>query len=44
MREVENDLIVGVGVNRGHGAADNLEFVVYNFGNRRQAVSGARGI
>ena len=44
MREVEDLLIVGVGVNRGHETTLDAEGVVKNLGHGRKAVSGARGI
>ena len=44
VREVENHLIVGVGVNRRHGAADDLELVLQDLGDRRQAVRGAGSV
>ena len=44
MRKVENDLIVGVRVNRRHRAADDFELVVDHLGDRRQAVRGAGGV
>src|SRR6185369_4215232 len=42
--KVENDLIVGIGVNGRHGAADDLEIVINHFDDRRQAIGGAGGI
>src|SRR5205085_6625962 len=44
MRKVEDDLIVGVTVNRGHRAALNPEIIVNNFGDWREAVRRAGGI
>jgi len=41
VREVEDHLIVGVRVNRGHGSADDLELVVDDLGDGRQTVGGA---
>src|ERR1700758_1268208 len=41
VREVENHLIVGVGVNRGHRAAYDFELVIDHLGDRRQAVRSA---
>ena len=39
--EVENDLVIGIAVNRSHGASDNLEIVVYDLGHGCEAVRGA---
>ena len=44
MREVEDALIVGVGVDRRHHAALNAECVVKNLGHGCQAVGRAGGI
>src|SRR5262249_24108635 len=41
---IKNHLVVGVGVNRGHGAANDFEGLMYNFSNRSQAVRGAGGV
>ena len=44
VRQVEKLLVIRVGVNRRHRAADDPERVVDYFGNGREAVRGARGI
>ena len=44
MRKVQDDLIVGVGVDGGHGPADDLEIIVNYFGDRPQAVGSTRGV
>jgi hypothetical protein len=44
VREVEDHLIVGVGVDRGHGAADDLEIVVDHLGDRGQTIGGAGSV
>src|SRR5208283_1593162 len=44
VREVENDLIIRVGVNGGHGASDDFEIVLNHLGDGRETVGGARGI
>ena len=44
MREVEDDLIVGVRVNRGHEATLDAKGVQQDLGHWRNAVSGARSI
>ena len=44
MRQVENPLIIGVGMNRGHRAVLDSEILVHNFGYRGQAVRGAGSI
>ena len=38
---VEDDLVVGVAVNRGHDAADDAEFLDEHLDDRGQAVGGA---
>ena len=44
VREVEDHLIVGVGMDSGHSSADNLKFVVHDFRDGRQAIRGAGGV
>ena len=44
VRQVEDVLIVGVGVNRGHETLLDAEGVVEHLGYRRQAVGGAGGV
>ncbi len=44
MREVEQTLIPGVGVNRGHEASLDLEVFMQDLGHRRQTVGGAGGV
>ncbi len=44
VRKVENVLVVGVGVNRGHETALNAPGVVEHFDQRRKAVGGAGSI
>ncbi len=41
MWKIENRLIVGVAVDRGHRSLENAEFAVQHLGHRRQAVGGA---
>ena len=42
--QVEQVLIVGVGVHRGHQPADDVEGVVEHLDHRHEAVGGARGV
>src|ERR1700674_2928709 len=44
VREVEDHLIVRVRVDRGHGAADDLEVVVDDLGDRAQTIRGAGSV
>jgi hypothetical protein len=44
VREVEHVLIVGIGMGRGHQAFFNTELVQEHFADRRQTISGTRGI
>src|SRR3981081_1008472 len=44
MRQTQKLLIVGVGVNGGHGATVNAKCLLQNFGDRRQAIRGAGSI
>src|ERR1700676_439638 len=44
VREIEEALIVGVGVNGGHGAAVDAESVMKDFGDRSEAIGGAGGV
>jgi hypothetical protein len=44
VREVEDDLIVGIGVDGGHGAADDLEVVVDDLGDRGQTIRRAGSV
>ena len=44
VRGIQDSLITSVGVSGGHGALDDAEAFVQNLGERRQAVSGARGV
>src|SRR6202041_2211319 len=44
VRQVEELLIVGVGVNRGHGAGGDAESVLQNLGDGREAVGRARSV
>src|SRR5260370_4651717 len=44
VRQVEQTLVVRVGVNVGHRAAVDAESVLQNFGDGREAVRSARGI
>ena len=44
MRKIEQFLIVGVGVNRGHGAAVYAERLVQYLGNRGETICGARRV
>ena len=44
MRQVQNSLVIGVGVNSGHQTAFNTEFVQQHFGERSQAVGGAGSV
>src|SRR5450631_3310562 len=44
VREVEDDLIVGVAVNGGHNAADDAAMREKNLDDGREAVGGAAGI
>ena len=44
MRQVQNSLVISVGVNSGHQTAFNTEFVQQHFGERSQAVRGAGSI
>src|SRR5579862_6843311 len=44
VRKIQNDLVVGIGVDGGHAAGHNFEGIVHHFGNRRQAVGGAGGV
>ena len=41
---VEDALVAGVGVDRGHDAADDPELVVEDLGQGREAVGGAGGV
>ena len=44
MRQVEEFLIIGVGVDGGHGAAVDAEGFLENFGDGREAVGGAGSV
>src|SRR5271169_159084 len=44
VRQIEKLLVVRVGMNGGHGAAVNAKGVLENFGDRGQAIRGARGV
>ena len=44
MRQVEQTLIVGIGMDGGHGAAVDAESVLNDFGDGREAVRGARRV
>ena len=44
MAHVGNGLVVGQGVDGGHHAFDNAQFVAQHFGHRRKAVGGAGSI
>ncbi len=44
VRQVQQFLIVGVGVNRGHGAVNDAEGVLHYFGDRGQTIRGAGSI
>src|SRR6266849_5586302 len=44
VREVEDHLIVRIGVDSGHGAADDLEIVVDDFGDRGKTIRGAGSV
>ena len=44
VRQIEQVLIVGVGVDRGHPALADAEPLVQHLGDRRQAVRGARRV
>jgi hypothetical protein len=41
---VEDLLVVGIGVDRGHQPAFDADRVVQHLGERREAVGGARGV
>src|SRR5438270_4704063 len=41
VRQIQQALIVGVGVNRGHGAALNAKRILDNFGDGGKAIRGA---
>src|SRR6185437_6801361 len=41
VREIQDDLVVGVGVDGGHAYAYDLEGVIHHLGNGRQTVGGA---
>src|ERR1700677_1761317 len=41
MREIENHLVVGIGMDRRHGADDDLEIVMHDFNDGGQTVGGA---
>ena len=44
VRQIEQALVVGVGVDRGHRAAVDAESIVQNFGDRSEAVRGAGSV
>ena len=44
MRQVQDSLVIGVGVNSGHQTAFDTEFVQQYFGERSQAVGGAGSV
>ncbi len=44
VREVQDHLIVGVGMDSSHGSADNLELVIHHFRDRGETVGGAGGV
>ena len=44
MRQIQDSLVIGVGVNSGHQTAFNTEFVQQYFGERSQAVGGAGSV
>lgn len=44
MGEVEDALVVGVGVDGGHDSSFDAEVILKNFGYWCQAVGGARGV
>src|SRR5208282_2937182 len=44
VREIKQFLIVGVGVHGGHGAGNDAEGVVQDFGDGREAIRGAGSV
>ena len=44
VRQIEQLLVVGVGVDRGHGAVNDAESFEQHLGDRRQAIRGARRV
>ena len=44
MALVEDDLVIGVGVDGGHHGVEDAEFLVHNLGGGGQAVGGAGGV
>ena len=44
MRKIENFLVVGVAVDRGHRSLLHAELVVQHFHHRRQTICGARRV
>ena len=44
VRQIQQALVVGVGVDGGHGAALDTKSVLDDFGDRREAISGAGGV
>ena len=44
VREVEDDLVVGVAVDGGHDAADDAEVIEQDLDDGREAVGGAAGV
>src|SRR5690242_17482205 len=44
VREIEQPLIVGIGMDGGHGPAVDAECVLNDFGDRREAIGGAGGV
>ena len=44
MGKIEDDLVIRVGVNGGHGAALDLEVIMHDFGNGSQTICRARSI
>ena len=44
MRLFQDRLVIRVGMNRGHQAADDVEFFIQHFDHRSEAVCGAGGI
>ncbi len=44
MRQIEDLLVIGIGVDGGHEALDDLELIVGDFDCRGQTVGGAGGV
>ena len=41
---IQDDLVIGVGVDSGHDGADDTKAIVHDLGSRREAVGGAGSI